>query len=479
MGPFPRNWVSCRNLLELRIGDNSLSGPIPPELGTLSILENLFLDDNGLTGAIPPELGGLSNLDRLFLSKNQLEGSIPPELGNLSTLVGLYLSQNQLTGSIPPEFIGLSNLFFLHLESNQLSGLIPPELGGLSNLTSLYLYSNQISGSIPAELGDLSNLRDLYLGDNRLSGSIPPELGNLTDLLKLRLESNQLSGLIPPELGGLSSLWRLYLYSNYLSGPIPSELGDLSELQELRLSSNQLVGEIPVTLIFLTNLGNSGNDLNFNGLYSEDPAVRAFLEQKFGPSWEITQTVAPGNIVATTITDHSVWLSWDPVTYTDPGGYEVFVSPTGTGLWTSAGWTKDKSVTEFPATGLTGGTSYDFGVASFTQPHAQNDNFILSSISVPIMATSANTGCSEPAILIDWGAEITLSVGGTYDNFLWSTGETSPTIVVAPTSPQWYWVVVTFAGPCEETAAVFIDPAIVFADGFQRGDTSAWSHVTP
>ena len=52
----------------LELGDNELTGVIPPELGHLSQLEWLSLYDNRLTGSIPPELGRLSQLEWLDLS---------------------------------------------------------------------------------------------------------------------------------------------------------------------------------------------------------------------------------------------------------------------------------------------------------------------------------------------------------------------------------------------------------------------------
>ena len=73
---------------------NSLTGEIPPELGSLSDLENLHLFLNSLTGEIPPELGNLSNLMRLDLYSNSLTGEIPPDFLNLSSLRGFYWEDN-------------------------------------------------------------------------------------------------------------------------------------------------------------------------------------------------------------------------------------------------------------------------------------------------------------------------------------------------------------------------------------------------
>ena len=68
-----------------RIG-NELSGWIPPELGSLSKLEELRLGENQLGGGIPAELGHLSNLVFLALNDNHLGGEIPEKLGHLSNL---------------------------------------------------------------------------------------------------------------------------------------------------------------------------------------------------------------------------------------------------------------------------------------------------------------------------------------------------------------------------------------------------------
>ena len=46
----------------------------------------LDLGDNALTGTIPPEVGQLAHLGYLDLSFNRLSGEVPPELGRLASL---------------------------------------------------------------------------------------------------------------------------------------------------------------------------------------------------------------------------------------------------------------------------------------------------------------------------------------------------------------------------------------------------------
>ena len=263
-GPIPPELGSLANLTRLTLEENALSGPIPPELGSLANLTTLGLWGNQLSGPIPPELGSLANLTRLTLEQNALSGPIPPELGNLTDLNELWLARNDLSGPIPPELGSLANLTTLGLGSNRLSGPIPPELGSLANLTWLGLGSNRLSGPIPPELGSLANLTTLGLWGNQLSGPIPPELGNIANLRELWLRYNDLSGPIPPELGNLTSLTQLWLRYNDLSGPIPPELGSLANLTWLGLGSNRLSGPIPPELGSLANL--TGLDLSNNQL---------------------------------------------------------------------------------------------------------------------------------------------------------------------------------------------------------------------
>jgi hypothetical protein len=371
---------------------------------------------------------------------------------------------------------GVDYVTSIDLHANNLSGSLPPELADLPHLRQIKLYSNQLTGSIPSHLGDLSSLERLHLYDNQLTGSIPPELANSTTLLELYLQDNQLSGSIPPELGA-SQLVKLRLNNNQLSGSIPAELGSATTLRTLLLSSNILHGEIPVELENLTDL--LGFNISWNALHSDDASLVAFLDSKQS-NWRDTQTVAPENVAVDSVGDHTVWLSWDAVSYqTDPGGYEVFSSPTGTGVWTSGGWTESKTTTAFPVTGLDPSTSYDFVVGTSTDPHACNLNLVTSDPGAEVMATTAGTGCAQPVIVTEGPGPFTLSVTASYDSYTWSTAETTPSIVVGPPYGRWIWVTVTSSGGCEETAATAVGVApilaLIFEDDFESGGTTEWS----
>ena len=104
----------------LSLVHNSLSGPIPPELGNLEQLQELRLRGNSLSGSIPPELGNLEQLQGLRLRSNSLSGSIPPELGKLSRLKQLYLDGNALRGRLPRSLMQLDSLEAFHFGGHHL-----------------------------------------------------------------------------------------------------------------------------------------------------------------------------------------------------------------------------------------------------------------------------------------------------------------------------------------------------------------------
>ena len=99
---LPAALAELDQLIWLRLNDNRLTGPIPPELGQLANLRELGLEANALIGPVPPELGQLANLSELWLGDNHLTDAIPPELAALDALSVLHLRGNEFTGCLPP-----------------------------------------------------------------------------------------------------------------------------------------------------------------------------------------------------------------------------------------------------------------------------------------------------------------------------------------------------------------------------------------
>ena len=186
----------------------------------------------------------------------------------------------------------------------------------------------------------------------------------------------------------------LRLDHNQLSGPIPSAIGNIDYLGTLRLHGNQLSGPIPGTLADLTSLVVGQSDLRWNALYASDGALRAFLNAKqIGGDWESTQTVTPTGLTAERAALDSVSLSWLPILYTgDTGVYRVWYGTQAGGPYNLGGTTADKTVSASAVGGLSPGTTYYFALDTLTEPHANNQNTVVSERTAEVPATTATGG---------------------------------------------------------------------------------------
>ncbi|TXG53143.1 hypothetical protein EZV62_022312 [Acer yangbiense] len=241
-GQLPK-YISS-SLVRLRLGSNSFSGDIMSlTCATLGNLTYLELENNSFTGMIPQQLGSCQSLTLLNLAQNQLTGSMPGQLGNLSHLQVMKLQHNKLSGEIPIQFMQLQVLSALTISWNSLTGPIPSSISNLKKLTNLNLQGNYLSGSIPNSIRNLDYLIELQLGENRLNGTIPMMPIRLQ--IALNLSSNHFEGSIPDTLSGLTGLEVLDLSNNKFSGEIPDSLIQMTSLTQLILSNNQLSGNVP------------------------------------------------------------------------------------------------------------------------------------------------------------------------------------------------------------------------------------------
>ena len=300
----------------------------------------------------------------------------------------ILLSENNLTGVIPPEIENLVDLVFLELQGNRLSGEIPPQIGTLFHLQELWLRENDLTGPIPDEIGDLQGLFFLLLGENRLSGPIPDRLLNLVHLWVLDLGSNELSGTLPVGFSATRGLSYVGVFSNRLEGRLPPDLPSILGLQRLGLHSNMFYGPVPERIVDLPVL--EWVDLRWNALYSDDPEVVAFLNaRQEGGDWLSTQTIAPEGLTGRLAADGSAQLSWLSVAYQDdPGGYEVSYARSGED-WQLVGTIDSKTDTAFTVNGLEDGVSHHFTVRTFTEPHENNKNRVVSEPAQTLTLSSA------------------------------------------------------------------------------------------
>ncbi|PUZ48906.1 hypothetical protein GQ55_7G283400 [Panicum hallii var. hallii] len=267
-GPIPEALRNLARLTNLNLQQNYLTGPIPSFLGELTKLQYLNLCGNALSGSVPKELGNLVNLINLCLGTNNLNGSLPSELGNLVKLEGLYIDSAGLSGPIPSSFSKLTSMKRLVASDNEFTGRLPDYIGRWSNLQVLRFQGNSFQGPLPTTLSNLVNLTDIRIGDILSGSSSLAFISNMTSLNTLILRNcrisdslasvnfsrfatlnlldlsfNNITGQVPQALLNLNSLNFLFLGNNSLSGSLPSSKGP--NLKYLDFSYNQLSGSFP------------------------------------------------------------------------------------------------------------------------------------------------------------------------------------------------------------------------------------------
>jgi hypothetical protein len=118
--------VSCdaSGLVSTIERDNSgLSGSIIPEIGLLgSSLTILDMGENSISGAIPTQIGSLQNLRTLRLDRNVIDGPLPESIANIGGLEELDVQRNMLTGQVPDSIASIGSLTSFLINTNDFTG---------------------------------------------------------------------------------------------------------------------------------------------------------------------------------------------------------------------------------------------------------------------------------------------------------------------------------------------------------------------
>ncbi len=265
-------------------------------------VRSLRLDNNNLSGPIPPELADLTELEILDLSTNDFTPGPLPDLSNSPGLVFLRFSLCDLTGPFPAWVVDLPAIGTINFNGNDLDGPLP-DLSGVSNLVSLVVSNNEFTGSLP-DLGSKPLLNDLGFRGNQFTGPIPASwtAANFPELTQLNANENQ------------------------LSGPLPAALGDLPSLANLGLRNNNFDGCYPASYINLCD-----NTTNFTGNPSlPDGGSDDFFENQFCVNPGVCNTL-PVSWVSFTArpVGKTVELDWVTAEETDNAGFIVERSPDG------------------------------------------------------------------------------------------------------------------------------------------------------
>ncbi|XP_068496168.1 leucine-rich repeat receptor protein kinase HPCA1-like isoform X2 [Phaseolus vulgaris] len=179
--------------LHFHLGQNKLSGQIPPKLFSSKMtLIHVIFGSNQLVGSIPETLGLVTSLTLVRFENNSLDGYVPLSLNNLINVTDLLLSNNKLHGALP-NLTGMNSLKYLDLSNNGFDkSSFPLWLSNLKNLTTLQMGNLYLDGTIPNLLFSIANLQNVVLKDNHLGGTLDIGTNYSKQLQLIDLTSNSI-----------------------------------------------------------------------------------------------------------------------------------------------------------------------------------------------------------------------------------------------------------------------------------------------
>lgn len=262
-------------MLYLCLNGNSLTGPIPSELGNMRLLRTLNLFSNSLTGTVSVSFSNMTFLQTFLLQQNLLTGPLGQAFSTRQRcLTVVDISQNFFSGSIPSIIFQLPVLTSLAMVKNGFGGALPPAICNASHMLQVLALDGLAAASESPIFKGTMFLKYFKkaVTTRRMSGSIPACVFQLPALVNLTMSANGFTGSLPNIQQLSPNLTNLLLPYNKLGGAIPVAFQAFSFLN-LTLSYNQFKGSIFGMGSFFTprscngNAGSTGSGVCTPGLY--------------------------------------------------------------------------------------------------------------------------------------------------------------------------------------------------------------------
>ncbi|KAG5277335.1 hypothetical protein AALO_G00116350 [Alosa alosa] len=177
-----------------------------PNLATLCDKKGLLF--------VPPNIN--RRTVELRLGDNFITGVKRRDFANMTKLVDLTLSRNTIGSVAPNAFNDLENLRALHLDSNRLTHITNDTFSGMSKLHHLILNNNQLTYIHMEAFNDLLALEELDLSYNNLERVPWVAVQRMVSLHTLSLDHNMIDFIPEGTFTSLLKLKRLDVTSNKL-----------------------------------------------------------------------------------------------------------------------------------------------------------------------------------------------------------------------------------------------------------------------
>ncbi|WP_291727108.1 leucine-rich repeat domain-containing protein [Bernardetia sp.] len=289
---LPNSLYSLSRLTYLDLSSNGYVFYLSPQISNLEDLKTLLLQNNNLTQKLPASLGQLKKLVTCNFSHNKLEDRIPIQLYYAPSLTTLILSYNDFR-DVPPVSLPLpSKLSYLDLSHNRIQTDVLEDfyetptdieivysLNAFTELAYLDLSFNNLTQFERIDFYTLKKLQTIKLNNNRLNGELSTNIASISSLSSLNISTNNFRGTLPSEIGNMRSIQTFIASKNKLEGKIPNSFFmESSSLRTLDLSGNGFTEIANIdSLTNLQSLNVSNNHLTFADLEEQTWKINNFI----------------------------------------------------------------------------------------------------------------------------------------------------------------------------------------------------------